>query len=247
MAIMRASTPYGEMSFPSDDIGESTAFVVEHGQCPEIHTLNAIVRNLSPDGIFLDIGAHVGLFSLAAAQVCRAVLAFEPQPALFTVLSDNAARLGDGRVRCFRSVVSDRGGVSFSLPDTPIGRRFSYGSVELGREQSEPLGVAMTYGRGYSAGSVRIDDLALPPGRIEAIKIDVEGMEARVLEGARLTIAEHRPFLAVEWMKNDVAALERLLRELGYPSPQKCGLNLLCRPSVSSGSASGRHAETCER
>ena len=53
---------------------------------------------------------------------------------------------------------------------------------------------------GHAAGDpvevVRLDDLSL--GRCDLIKVDVEGMECDVLEGARETIARYRPVLFVE-------------------------------------------------
>jgi hypothetical protein len=54
--------------------------------------------------------------------------------------------------------------------------------------------------RGHVAGEpvqvIRLDDLGL--GRCHLIKVDVEGMECDVLEGARQTIAKYRPVLFVE-------------------------------------------------
>ena len=60
-----------------------------------------------------------------------------------------------------------------------------------------------------------IDSLGLSPCHF--IKIDVEGMEADVLNGARQTIARHRPLLYVENDREEKSpALIALLRELGY-------------------------------
>lgn len=59
-----------------------------------------------------------------------------------------------------------------------------------------------------------IDLLALP--RLDLIKIDVEGMELQVLEGARDTIARCRPIIVVEQLKVDHDALIGVLSGHGY-------------------------------
>jgi hypothetical protein len=62
---------------------------------------------------------------------------------------------------------------------------------------------------------IPLDQLALPS--VSLIKIDVEGMEHGVLEGARETIRLQRPVLFVENNKKEKSAdLLHLLFELGY-------------------------------
>jgi hypothetical protein len=62
--------------------------------------------------------------------------------------------------------------------------------------------------------SITIDGLALP--RVDLMKIDVEGMEAEVLDGARDTIAAFLPVIIAEHTKVGWKALEMRLSPLGY-------------------------------
>jgi hypothetical protein len=66
-------------------------------------------------------------------------------------------------------------------PDTP----FNFGAVPLAK-----------FGAGEKAELITVDSLGLSACRL--IKIDVEGMEADVLEGAEKTIASFQPYLFVE-------------------------------------------------
>ena len=62
---------------------------------------------------------------------------------------------------------------------------------------------------------IPLDSIALPALRL--LKVDVEGMEVSVLEGARNLILRHRPILYVENDRRENSArLISLITELGY-------------------------------
>ena len=103
----------------------------------------------------------------------------------------------------------------------------SFGSLEL-----KPQGTAEFIGQkiDYSPGATQeircltLDSLGL--GRIDMIKIDVEGMEMEVLAGARQAIAKHRPILLVEWLKSPKPQLRETIEGFGY-RVFEAGKNLL--------------------
>jgi hypothetical protein len=59
-----------------------------------------------------------------------------------------------------------------------------------------------------------IDGLGLE--RLDLLKLDVEGMEAEALDGARETITRCKPILFVETIKSDKAAISAALKTEGY-------------------------------
>lgn len=61
---------------------------------------------------------------------------------------------------------------------------------------------------------VHLDSLNLP--RLDLLKIDVEGMELEVLEGAAKCISEYRPIMYVEILKTDAHVLQARLESFGY-------------------------------
>jgi hypothetical protein len=66
-------------------------------------------------------------------------------------------------------------------------------------------------------------------GRVDLIKIDVEGMEEEVLVGAEETIRRTKPYLIVEHYKLGADPLKSVLAKLGYKVWED-GMNLVCLP-----------------
>ena len=131
-----------------------------------------------------DVGAHVGFFSLAAAQRVGPggrVMAFEPSPETLRVLRDHVRLNGwDDRVTVEASVVSDQAG---SMTFYTFGESMA---ASLSRENVEELNVEQPdHATPLTVPSVTLDqyceEWTLSP---DVIKIDVEGAELKVLRGA---------------------------------------------------------------
>lgn len=141
----------------------------------------------------IDIGANNGKFTREILRHTGAeVLAFEPLPGAFVKLEAVAASY-PGRVRAVNCGVSDQSG--------ELLLRYDDDDSELATF-SEQVGaipyVAAAQTRTKIVRVVSLDDflfveLPEPPSRIDLLKIDVEGLEYQVLQGARRTIAELRP------------------------------------------------------
>src|SRR5439155_18290144 len=104
-------TPYGTFFIPERDIfireELATGGVWEAGE-----TAN-IVELLAPGMTFLDIGAHVGYYSIIAGRIVGPrglVLSFEPEPNNFELLVANAWQNGLTNVACFPWAVGDATG-----------------------------------------------------------------------------------------------------------------------------------------
>jgi hypothetical protein len=99
-------------------------------------------------------------------------------------------------------------GGSIRVPPLEYGRTVSIGANNYG-------GLALGGDAGESVAMIAIDDLRL--SRCALMKIDVEGMELQVLQGAAQTIKTCRPLLFVENDRpQNSAALTELLRSLDY-------------------------------
>ena len=67
--------------------------------------------------------------------------------------------------------------------------------------------------------------------KIDFMKIDVEGWEEYVLEGAMKTILKHRPRMYIEiWKKNFTYITSMLHQKMGYSFEQVSKLNYICEP-----------------
>jgi FkbM family methyltransferase len=155
--------------------------------CYEAPAVRFFKRWLTPGDVVLDVGAHVGLFTLLAARLVGAqgeVHAFEPVPANFGRLQANIALNSLSNVQPSRVAVSDEEGeVSLGLRDERLVGN-STCDYTVGAELGSVTAPTTTLD-GY------LDARAVPHVRL--IKIDVEGFEYRVLAGLERTLAEAPP------------------------------------------------------
>jgi FkbM family methyltransferase len=172
------------------------------------HELSLVRRQLRAGGDFVDVGAHIGMYTIVAALALRGrgrVLAFEPNPAARAQLERNLARNGCDNVLVRECAVADALGEAFlHVPGTPDP---SFSSLEAGRFDE---------GEGVRVETTTIDHEVAAAGLWPAmVKIDVEGSELRVLDGMEQTL-ERRPVLLVEVSADSVAEVELRLHGLGY-------------------------------
>jgi FkbM family methyltransferase len=130
-------------------------------------------KELPQGGVFVDIGANAGIYTLTAAAIVGAgghVLSVEPNPAVLDRLKFNMALNGFERcVQVEQSCVSDaEGTVELTLDDTNLG-----GSSLVAERSSKKISVSA-----YPLLHI-VSKHRLP--RIDALKIDIEGAEDRAL------------------------------------------------------------------
>lgn len=165
-----------------------------------------LVRHLDLDGDFVDAGANIGYYALYAAPCVRRVWAFEPNPATLPVLRANAARAGNVEV-VPRALFSRPGRMTL---DVGSEAEISH-LVTSGETGAVTVEVEVTTVDAFCA--------AQPGVRITGIKIDVEGADFAVLEGARATIARDRPLVLTEFSEstgNRPEDLAAFAQGLGY-------------------------------
>jgi FkbM family methyltransferase len=177
-------------------------------------------RSYFGDGVTaIDCGANIGVHTIEWAKRMSGwgqVIAIEAQERVYYALAGNIAINNCFNARALNAAVAARSGrMKVPVPDylTPA----SFGSLELRqREGVEFIGQPIDYSEARAATipTVAIDALALP--RIDLIKIDVEGMEVDVIEGAAATLARFHPILIVESIKSDQAKLNQVLGGHGY-------------------------------
>lgn len=144
------------------------------------------------DEILFDIGANVGMYTVyAAAMRAARVMAFEPESQNYALLNRNiySNQLGE-KVRAFPLAISDT-----TALDALYLSRFSAG------ESCHNFGAAIDFGgRAFTPGfaqgcvSLSLDDLVEKHGLAEPdhIKVDVDGLEHKVIAGARRLLEKRR-------------------------------------------------------
>jgi FkbM family methyltransferase len=243
IAFVLASTNHGTMIVNRFDFRETepgkgygVGFMLLHSSCYEPEEV-AIVTSLLDarrqhfgDGVnVLDIGANIGVFTLEWAKHMTGwgnVLAFEAQERVFHALAGNIAINNCFNARPFWAAVASEPGV-IGMPVPNYLAPGSFGSLELRQgPRNRGIGQPIDYSEDKLAdvSAISVDSLALD--RVDLMKIDVEGMEMEVLEGARRTIETHHPILTIEELKSDRAALRTWLDGFGYKSFVS-GLNVI--------------------
>lgn len=139
-----------------------------------------------PQRLAVDIGANRGIWTHVLAQRVPRVLAFEPNPKIFRILR---AALPPN-AEAFRCALSDTDGqAELEVPQLRGG--WSNQHASLNPERNRDCEV-----KTCSVETKRLDSFDLPP--VGFIKIDVEGHERAVLEGARGIIERDHPRLVIE-------------------------------------------------
>jgi len=156
---------------------------------------------LRPGGIALDVGANIGFYTVPLAIHAQAigskVVAFEPLQSNAALLYHN---LGLNNCLDVVQVIESGLGNESALAKIVLSDDFlTGGTVGNATIMSDAL-YQERYAQ-FARTEVKIDTLDRSwhdGGRIDVVKIDVEGNETQVLEGGRNTIAAHRPVILIE-------------------------------------------------
>lgn len=181
--------------FYLDGINDLIKTRLKQGRVWEEPIQKLIHQYASPGSTVLDIGAHIGTHTLTMAQAVGPhgqVIAFEPQPKIFTELFLNMGINNLRNISFYWAGVGDHeGNIELGLL-----HEFNEGGAHLVTE--EGLRMKEVVGTGHTVQLLTIDSLHL--SNVSLMKIDVEGMEEEVLDGARETILTNRPIILLEIM-----------------------------------------------
>jgi FkbM family methyltransferase len=187
----------------------------ESGYDPD--TQAALSRLLKPGDIAFDVGANVGMLTVAMSHLVGAagkVYAFEAHPDCVTVLNTMVRRQQLSNCRIVWTAVAEHSGQQINLySDDRPGLQHMASSLHDMRAQ--PTGP----GRILPMSTLALDDYcdqeSISP---HLVKIDVEGAETSVLRGFRRELARSKPHLILETggaAREDFSSLF-LLEEYGY-------------------------------
>lgn len=170
-----------------------------------------LMQRLARDAVVLDVGANIGVMARLFAQRVPEgkVYAFEPSPETFRLLTKNCAAYPN--IVCVRQAIgATTGEAAFDEGVMPTLRH-----LVPAHEQG-----------GTTVPVTRLDDWVTQAKltRLDFIKIDIEGFEEELFDGAEQSLAKFLPVILVEYLPEVAAArsrykgrvLFRRLREQGY-------------------------------
>jgi FkbM family methyltransferase len=155
-------------------------------------------------GTFIDVGANIGLVVVPIVERSGSLgIAFEPEPRNFGFLTRNVARHGlADRIECHAlACYSERTALWLSLSDDNLGdHRLQPKAVGVRKAAAPPRAR-------IEVMATRLDDALLGrelPHPI-VVKLDAQGSEVQVLEGARETLARADYVISEYWFEGLIA------------------------------------------
>ncbi|NET09112.1 MAG: FkbM family methyltransferase [Symploca sp. SIO2B6] len=208
----------GSLRFPRNDY---VASLLEEGifEGPEQAFLWLYLRK---GDIFFDCGAHVGLFSAIASKILGdegKVIGFEPHPDIFRLYNDNLSNLGHSLFQGFNVGLSEQDGqAQLYLGDE---RKSAFSTFAMDKNPESQEFSSSIWVQQRSLDTV-LRELAIDT--VDFAKLDVEGWEYFVLDGAKESIGAGKlPLWMIEFTEENAQvsgkstkALRQKLEELGY-------------------------------
>jgi FkbM family methyltransferase len=174
--------------------------ILRSGNFFEINILERFRRHVPYGATIIDAGANIGNHSVYFAKLCGAkqIFAFEPLRQSFKILQRNAELNAYDQIQCYNFALgSSDGKADFQTYNTE-----NLGATVLGRSERGQYSVRTLDSFHFDA--------------VDVIKLDVEGAEASVLEGARKTLLIFKPIILTEILPETGSATDEKLQSLGY-------------------------------
>ena len=158
-------------------------------------------RVLSPGKVFVDAGANFGIYTLLASKIVGEggrVISFEPSSRVFPVLRRNIALNGFKNVLAFPLALTDKQGLARLYYHSAVG------CDSLGKDASFEQDA---YSEEVETKSLDNVLKCTSVGRVDVIKLDVQGAEELVLRGANEIVTFMRPVVIFEFFPQGAASL----------------------------------------
>jgi FkbM family methyltransferase len=196
-------------------------WLLMHGEWEPEET-ELVKKLIKPGDVFVDAGANLGYYTLLAVRVgASQVYAFEARESTYELLGKNVIiNWMSSVVRCEHlAVFSHTTDLEFFVRDSHPG------NGRIGVSSPDQLKKGSDTARKVTVHAVSLDDyFADKPGKIDLLKVDVEGAEPAVFQGARRVLTENRNIRVLcEWSPDQMATTQQnpetlvdLWAELGF-------------------------------
>lgn len=162
-----------------------------------------------------DVGANIGTHTLALAKISPSrirVRSFEVQSKIFYMLCGTVAINGLGNVDCHNVAVGERNMEMINLNLPNYSEDYNYGSYEVDDiEKSDNQNMVKMHTEDICM--ITLDSFN---ESVDLLKIDVEGMEQKVLDGAKNLFLKSSPICFIEIFKSDPDKLISFFKSKNY-------------------------------
>ncbi len=214
--LLSVSSPVGEVKFTyHKNVKNDLLTLPLSGKFEEEET-EFLLSKIGRSSVVFDVGANFGWYSVLLSKTCRKVVSFEP--VAFERLSENLRNNKCANVTEEKLALGETSGeVVFTVPE------------DLGDAFASRIS---DYGTRIKVEMVRLDDYVEKNkiGKIDLIKVDIEGGEFGFLKGAERTLKtlkpalfmEHNPY-SCERFGHKIEDIISWLSERGYEVTEKVG------------------------
>ncbi len=166
--------------------GETNSKLAAYRNPPNVPQMYVWQRYLRPDDLFIDVGANIGIYTIFALDIGAHVVACEPDPHNYQRLTEHV------RINGYSAEL-----LNVALADRP-------GSLRLTQGLDSYNHLVLDGGEGIEVEARTLDDI-IGDRHVDGVKVDVEGAERLVLEGAEKALAEKRiALMQIEWSADEV-------------------------------------------
>jgi len=183
---------------------------IKNGIFWEKHIYDQFQKYVKPGSTVIDVGGHIGTHTLALSRLVGSrgvVHVFEPQAKVFSELLLNMHLNNCSNIIFHRVALGDKKQVVEMNP------------IDISNEGNTSVGMG-----GDKVQMERLDDLQL--ANVSLIKIDAEGYEDKVIEGALKMIRSQKPVLIIEmWSDSELKQKIQKMEKLGYQAFNLSGVH----------------------
>lgn len=175
-------TALGVYFIPSDMQNDQIAGYMKSGRIFDRDIVHEVVSHIRPGTTVIDVGPNMGQMSLIFAKATGPtgkVIAIEAQEKIFEVLKTNVAANHAANIECIYAAAMDSS-------ENPVW----FPAIEQSDPNHGSYGVSRAPCKGALVRSVTIDGLAFEQP-VSVMKIDVQGADLLVMQGARDTIQKY--------------------------------------------------------
>ena len=174
---------------------------------------------IKENSVVVDAGAYIGLHTLTMANLAKKVYSFEPQPLVYQCLKQTLEKKQITNVDLHHVALSSKSG------ETTIHTNNDGDASVAGIRDAK-------FSMSFPVSMETLDSYNI--GKVDFLKIDVEGHEWDVLEGSRKLILNNKPIIILETFKTkkNIKKLKVFALQFNYSLTYISGDNYLLRPSI---------------
>jgi FkbM family methyltransferase len=155
--------------------------------------------------VFIDVGAHVGRYTVMVGSYAKRVVSIEPNSENFRALKLNIMLNGLGNVNLLNRACWDKTGLKLDLFLSSSPGKHSFLHTQTYSEKVDTITLDRI-----------LEELMIAPSEVGLVKIDAEGAESQILRGGEKLFSEGRPRVIFEAFPQNVKIAKEALRSCGY-------------------------------